>query len=87
MSTPFESQNLATARRYLEAIEQGDPEGHLAFFAADVVQEEFPNRLVPQGATRDLAALREAEKLIVPEFGEGASTAVATQGRRHQQVL
>jgi ketosteroid isomerase-like protein len=60
MSTPSESQNLATARGYLEAIERGDPEEHLAFFAADVVQEEFHNRLVPQGATRDLAALREA---------------------------
>jgi hypothetical protein len=31
--------------------------------------------------------LRGAFFLIVPEFGEGASTAVATQGRRHQQVL
>lgn len=32
----------------------------LQFFAEDVVQEEFPNRLVPNGATRDLAALKEA---------------------------
>jgi ketosteroid isomerase-like protein len=60
MSTPSESQNLVTARSYLGAIERGDAEGMLAFFAADVVQEEFPNRLVPQGAIRDLAALREA---------------------------
>jgi ketosteroid isomerase-like protein len=57
---PSESDNLVLARRYLEALERGDPEGNLAVFADDAVQEEFPNRLVPQGATRDLAALRES---------------------------
>ncbi len=55
-----ELDNLAIARRYLAAIERGEPEDLLAFFAEDVVQEEFPNRLMQQGATRDLAALREA---------------------------
>jgi ketosteroid isomerase-like protein len=54
--------NLAVARRYLEAIERGEPGDHLAFYAEDVVQEEFPNRLLPRGATRDLAALREASE-------------------------
>ena len=62
MQTPSESDNLATARRYLEALERGDPEGNLVFFADDVVQEEFPNRLMPRGATRDLAAIREAAR-------------------------
>jgi ketosteroid isomerase-like protein len=57
---PNESQNLALARRYLEAIENGKPEDSLTFFAEDVVQEEFPNRLTPKGARRDLAALKEA---------------------------
>ena len=51
---------LTIVRQYFDAIEAGDPEGNLAFFAPDVVQEEFPNRLVPNGATRDLAALRDA---------------------------
>jgi len=60
MEMPSESDNLAVARRYLEAIERGNPGDSLAFFAEDVVQEEFPNRLVPQGARRDLAGLREA---------------------------
>jgi ketosteroid isomerase-like protein len=55
---PPEPDNLATARRYLEAIERR--EACEAFFADDVMQEEFPNRLMPQGATRDLAALRDA---------------------------
>ncbi len=52
--------NLEIARRYLEAIGHGEPEGNLTFFAADVIQEEFPNRLMPHGAIRDLAALRQA---------------------------
>jgi ketosteroid isomerase-like protein len=32
----------------------------LPAYTPDVLQEEFPNRLVPTGARRDLAALREA---------------------------
>jgi ketosteroid isomerase-like protein len=52
--------NLETARRYLAALEAGEPFDVIArFFTEDVVQEEFPNRLVPTGARRDLAALRE----------------------------
>jgi ketosteroid isomerase-like protein len=62
MQTPSESDNLATARRYLEALERGDPEGNFVFFADDVVQEEFPNQLMPRGATRDLAAIRDAAR-------------------------
>jgi ketosteroid isomerase-like protein len=58
--TATERANLATARRYLAAIEQGAAGESLEFFTPDVVQEEFPNRLMPQGARRDLAALREA---------------------------
>jgi len=45
---PFESENLTIARRYLEAIERGEPGDSLAFFAEDAVQEEFPNRLTPR---------------------------------------
>jgi len=52
--------NLALARSYLEAIERGAADDELAaFFTADVVQEEFPNRLVPQGARRGLAEILE----------------------------
>jgi ketosteroid isomerase-like protein len=60
-----ERANLERARRYLAAIEATSNESESAragaepFFAPDVVQQEFPNRLVPNGATRDLAALRE----------------------------
>jgi ketosteroid isomerase-like protein len=51
---------LRLAREYLDSIGKADELGGLRFFADDVVQVEFPNRLVPNGATRDLAALREA---------------------------
>ena len=56
----IQSSNLEIVRHYLHAIEQGTTGPALAeFFAPDVVQEEFPNRLVTQGARRDLAALLE----------------------------
>jgi ketosteroid isomerase-like protein len=51
---------LRLAREYLESIGRADELGGLRFFADDVVQIEFPNRLLPNGATRDLAALRDA---------------------------
>jgi ketosteroid isomerase-like protein len=55
------AKNLAIVRRYLAAIEARAPEADItAFFAKDVIQEEFPNRLVPNGTRRDLAGLREA---------------------------
>jgi len=44
-----DSDNLQLARRYLEALERGESGDSLAFFAPDVVQEEFPNRLTPKG--------------------------------------
>jgi len=50
--------NLETVKSYLGAIEAGAVGAELArHFAPDVVQEEFPNRLVPAGARRDLAAI------------------------------
>jgi ketosteroid isomerase-like protein len=50
--------NLELSRRYLAAIEAGAIGADLAaYFAADVEQIEYPNRLVPTGARRDLAAL------------------------------
>ena len=53
--------NLDVVRRYLAAIVAGATGDALAaFFTPDVVQEEFPNRLVPGGATRDLGALLDA---------------------------
>ena len=55
------TENVELAKRYLEAIEAGATGDELAdFFAPDAVQEEFPNRLVPMGARRDLTAILDA---------------------------
>lgn len=50
----------STIRRYLDAIESNDLEGIMNCFVPEVIQQEFPNRLVPNGATRDLAAIKES---------------------------
>jgi ketosteroid isomerase-like protein len=56
--TTTEQQNLETALAYLRAVEGGATGEALArWFTPDVVQEEFPNRLVPTGARRGLAEL------------------------------
>jgi ketosteroid isomerase-like protein len=45
-------------RAYLKAIEQ--QKDVAGFYAPDVVQEEFPNLLSPNGARRELADLKAA---------------------------
>lgn len=47
-------------RAYLQAIERR--EDTLRFFTDDVVQEEFPNALVPAGARRTLGDLKAASE-------------------------
>jgi ketosteroid isomerase-like protein len=61
VSSSEASENLALARRYLFAIVSGGATGSdlAQFFTEDVVQEEFPNRLLPTGARRDRAAILE----------------------------
>lgn len=55
-----DSDNIDVARRYLARLSEGaGPDEVASFYASDVVQEEFPNRLMPNGATRDLQALKE----------------------------
>jgi ketosteroid isomerase-like protein len=57
------TDNLAVARKYLEALEGGAEGGALAdYFTEDVVQEEYPNRLAPIGAHRDLNGILDAAK-------------------------
>jgi ketosteroid isomerase-like protein len=51
---------MELVKGYLAALEAGAQGDALArFFTEDVLQEEFPNRLVPNGARRGLAALLE----------------------------
>jgi ketosteroid isomerase-like protein len=53
--------HLEIARSYLAALEQGASGSDLArFFTNDAVQEEFPNRLSPDGVRRDLDAILDS---------------------------
>ena len=59
--TATETDNLALVRRYLAAVASGTTGDALAaFYVPDVVQEEFPNRLMANGARRDLPAILDA---------------------------
>jgi ketosteroid isomerase-like protein len=72
--------NLDTARRYFRAIEQGATgEALAAFFHPEVTQIEYPNRLIPAGATRDLRALLEG--------AERGQKVVASQRYEVRQTL
>jgi ketosteroid isomerase-like protein len=52
--------HVALARQFVHAVARGADDEVAALLADDVLQEEFPNRVLPHGATRDLAAIREA---------------------------
>src|SRR5262245_45025942 len=68
MSTP----NVERVLEYFRAVEAGAVGEALArFFHPEVVQREYPNRLVPAGATRGLAELLQA--------AERGQKAVSTQ--------
>ncbi len=55
------SDNLELAKQYLSRLSSGAESEELeSFFTTDVVQEEFPNRLLPHGAVRDRHAMKEA---------------------------
>jgi ketosteroid isomerase-like protein len=56
-----ELTNLAIVRAFFEAVQSGAESSAMAtFYAADVVQEEFPNAFLPNGARRGLKELQEA---------------------------
>jgi steroid delta-isomerase-like uncharacterized protein len=53
---------LALAERFVRAVERGATEEVASLLADDVLHEEFPNRLLPNGAQRDRAAMLEASE-------------------------
>jgi predicted ester cyclase len=77
-----EAENLAAARRYVDAVEAMTRGAALAaFFAEDVVHEELPNRLTPNGVRQGLsgilaAAERGAQALTAQQYA--IETAVAS---------
>ena len=63
------TSNASLARQYLKAVESlGPPEDVVAFYGPDVVFQEFPNRIAPQGRIRragDLtAAYQKGQQLL-----------------------
>ena len=61
VSASEEANNREVVRAYYAAIAHGMAGLEWErWFAPDVVQEEFPNRVLPGGARRDLRGLREA---------------------------
>jgi ketosteroid isomerase-like protein len=58
-----EHPHLSLVRHYFQALERNADEAELAaFFASNVRQREFPNRLVDKGAERDLSLLLEGSR-------------------------
>jgi len=54
-------QNLTIANHYIAALSAGaGPDDLDTFVAPDFIQKEFPNRLLPNGATRDLQSMKHA---------------------------
>ena len=74
----------ALIAHYFDAINAGDSDKLFGFYDPNVVQEEFPNRLIPQGMTRNLAALGEAaqkgSKLLIKQHFEVLN--VTAEGNR-----
>ncbi|HYL87048.1 MAG TPA: nuclear transport factor 2 family protein [Candidatus Angelobacter sp.] len=55
------AENLATARRYIQAIESGANGDEMAqFFDAEAIVEIFPSRFFPNGSRDNLAGIRAA---------------------------
>lgn len=56
----MENQLIKRAEAYMAAIERDADAAELeTFYAPDILSEELPNRLVPKGGVRDLAALQK----------------------------
>ena len=63
MTTLTVTDLITITRNYLAAIERGASFDEMAqYYAPDCVQEEFPNRLVANGAKRTLADLKAASE-------------------------
>jgi ketosteroid isomerase-like protein len=83
--------NLDTARQYLAALQRGvTGDAPAQFFAPDVVQEELPNRVSPDGKRRKLTGILEGaergQKILTSQRFEIRS-AVATGDRVILEVL
>jgi ketosteroid isomerase-like protein len=83
-----EQANLAAVQAFFAAMQRGgDPSDVAGYYSEDVIQEEFPNAFLPQGARRTLADLQEAGRRgrkamasqtfeILNAFASGSTVAV-----------
>jgi hypothetical protein len=56
-----EQELIDRAKAFVAAVAAAKPREVIeAFYADDILQEEFPNLLLPQGAVRDFINLRAA---------------------------
>jgi hypothetical protein len=81
-ATEEERRNTELALGYIAALNRFESGETLAArFDPEVIQEEFPSRLVPEGRSHDLAALRErsglARDLLRSQHYEVRSTLAA----------
>jgi predicted ester cyclase len=80
--TSIESTNLARAIEWVRAVENGTTGDRLAeFVTTDVVHEDMPNRIFPNGMRYDLAAMRagaERGKALLPRQRYDILSAIAS---------
>ena len=80
--TPIESANLARAIEWVRAVENGTTGDQLAeFVTLDVVHEDMPNRIFPNGMRYDLAGMRagaERGKALLPRQRYEIVSAIAS---------
>ena len=80
--TSIENSNLSRAIAWVRAVEAGATGDRLAeFVTADVVHEDMPNRIFPNGMRYDLAGMRagaERGKAILPRQRYDILSAIAS---------
>jgi predicted ester cyclase len=80
--TSIESENLARAIEWVRAVERGATGDLFAdFLTPDVIHEDMPNRVFPNGMRYDLAGMRagaESGKALLPKQRYDILSAIAS---------
>jgi len=84
------SENLDVVRRYLKSVENGAFSEIAALFTPDVVMEQLPNRIYPQGLRATIsqmaAAIEKGRKLLSSQTYE-IKNAIINDGSVAVEVL
>jgi ketosteroid isomerase-like protein len=87
---PNPSHNVETVRRYLKSIEQGSFSELKLLFRPDVLMEQLPNRIYPQGVQGTLSQMEstfEKGRKLFSEQSYEVKKAVAQQESVAVEVL